>query len=72
MGVAYLNMEKPENALEKFSDAIDLDPKLAEAYYNRANVHVKLLHEEEACRDIKKAAELRLPQAIENMDKVCI
>lgn len=41
-GLAYMTLERNENALEDFSAAIRLDPALEDAYYNRGIVYTRL------------------------------
>jgi len=38
-GLAYGKLNKYEQAMEDFSRAIELNPALAEAYYNRGNAY---------------------------------
>lgn len=54
-GLCYLALDDYKNALRDFDDAIHHDPKLAEAYFNRANVHKKLEQDKKACNDLQMA-----------------
>jgi len=54
-GLCYLALDDYKNALRDFDEAIAHDPKLAEAYFNRANVHKKLEQDKKACNDLQMA-----------------
>lgn len=49
-----------EQALADYSRAIELDPNLAEAYYNRGLVRLAQKQQELAISDLSKAGELGL------------
>src|SRR5436190_1431713 len=55
-GIAYQEDKKYLPALDDFNKAIELDPKLAEAYYHRGMVQ---LEKEKAIADYSKAIELK-------------
>jgi len=50
-------------AIADFSMAIENEPYLAEAYYNRGLCQLYLKHETEAVQDLSKAGEMGLYQA---------
>lgn len=50
--------DKLDPALKKYSEAVELDPKLAEAYYGRALVYEKKEDYDRALADLDKALEL--------------
>ncbi|UCD89939.1 MAG: tetratricopeptide repeat protein, partial [Desulfobacterales bacterium] len=52
------NTGKPQKAMEDFNQAIQLDPDLAEAYYNRGVGHINTGRYNLACQDFQKACEL--------------
>ena len=52
-----------QHAIEDYTRAIQLDPNLAEAYYNRGLARLALKQQAEAIRDLSKAGELGLYQA---------
>ncbi len=51
-----------KGAISDFTKSIELDPKNAEAYYNRAKVKVKLKDDEGAIADYTKSIRLRITQ----------
>ena len=52
-----------EKAAACYSKAIEIDPNLAEAYYNRGLIGLRLKHNDEAVVDLGKAGELGLYKA---------
>lgn len=57
-GVSSLNLNRPEEALESFNRAIDIDPTKADGYLGRANALNTLKRFEEALLDYNKALEI--------------
>ncbi len=57
-GVTALNQGNTTTALDKFNEAIKLDPDLPEAYINRGIVRMRLDQPVEAVADFDKALEL--------------
>ncbi len=57
-GVAYLNMERREEAEADFQTAIELNPGYAEAYANRGRLYVDEEDWEKALADLTRAIEL--------------
>jgi len=57
-GVSSLNLNQPEEALESFNRAIDIDPTKADGYLGRANALNTLKRFEEALLDYNKALEI--------------
>ncbi|MGA8139424.1 MAG: tetratricopeptide repeat protein [Desulfobaccales bacterium] len=57
-GVAALNRNDPAAAIDKFTEALKLDPNLAEAYLNRGVAHLRLDQPVEAVADFDKVLEL--------------
>ncbi|WP_218079477.1 tetratricopeptide repeat protein [Anthocerotibacter panamensis] len=54
----YLAQGDPSSALEKFNEAIELDPLAARAYAGRANANRLLNYRKEALEDYKTALKL--------------
>lgn len=71
-GNAYDDQDQPDLALKDFDEAIRLDPRLAEAYYNRAFVLYRLGRVQEALADLDKVVQLapNLPSAYYNRSVV--
>ena len=57
-GVSSLNLNRPEEALESFNRAIDIDSTKADGYLGRANALNTLKRFEEALLDYNKALEI--------------
>ena len=57
-GNAKAELKEYSEAIADYDKAIELDPKLAPAYYNRGITYRELGKEEEAKKDFKKAQEL--------------
>ncbi len=61
-GIDHFKKMEYKQAFESFTKAIELDPKLGEAYYNRANSWYQLPSDaypnHDGCLDLKKAKEL--------------
>lgn len=63
--IVFHNLQRLEDAYENYSKAIELNPKMIDAYYNRAHVilldkenHTKETELKKALKDLQKAAEL--------------
>lgn len=59
----YMNENDNNNAEAQFSMALRINPRLAEAYYNRALVRMKLGEKVKAAADLSRAGELGLYDA---------
>jgi tetratricopeptide (TPR) repeat protein len=57
-GVSSLNLGRPEQALEDFNRAIDIDPTRADGFLGRANALNTLKRYEEALPDYNRAIEI--------------
>lgn len=62
-GCAYLSAKDYANAEKCFTDALAIDSRLAEAYYNRALARLPQTKKTEALSDLSKAGELGLYDA---------
>ena len=56
-------MQEFNKAIDDYTNAINLEPHLAEAYYNRALTLLYLNDKELAMRDLSKAGELGINEA---------
>ena len=56
-------MQEFNKAIDDYTNAINLEPHLAEAYYNRALTLLYLNEKELAMRDLSKAGELGINEA---------
>ena len=63
--LAYQNAT--EAAIKAFSRALEIDPQLPEAYYNRALLHVQLGETQQSKADFSKAGQLGLYKAYAQM-----
>lgn len=59
-GNVYAERHDYLHAIEDYTRSIELDPNLAEAWYNRGLVHMAAKRQEEAVSDLSKAGELGL------------
>jgi lipoprotein NlpI len=57
-GIAYSNLERPQEALEDLTGAIQAAPALADAYLTRGEVYTKLGRYEEALADFEQVRRL--------------
>jgi tetratricopeptide (TPR) repeat protein len=62
---------KTEGSITDYSKAIELNPKLAEAYYYRGLQYLRVFLREEACKDLAKATELGYPAAEKEYENYC-
>lgn len=71
-GNAYDDQDQPDLALKDYDEAIRLDPRLAEAYYNRSFVFYRLGRLKDALEDLDKVVQLSpgLPSAYYNRSVV--
>ena len=69
-GCAKFNMKDILGSVDDLSEAIKYNNEYAEAYYNRGTVYVYLEDMEKACKDFKKAKELKFPN-IDDSYKMC-
>jgi tetratricopeptide (TPR) repeat protein len=57
-GVTHAKQGNHKQAIEDFSNAIQLDPQCLAAYYNRGITHGKLGHDQQAFQDFTSVLEL--------------
>ena len=63
LGNIHLQMQEFNKAVDDYTKAIQYDPNLAEAYYNRALTLLYLDKKSRAVRDLSKAGELGIQEA---------
>lgn len=63
LGNIHLQMQNFEKAIEDYTKAIQYEPNLAEAYYNRALTLLYLNRKSQAIKDLSKAGELGIQEA---------
>ena len=63
MGNIHLQMQEFNKAVDDYTKAIQYDPNLAEAYYNRALTLLYLDQKSKAIKDLSKAGELGIQEA---------
>ncbi|HEY1100883.1 MAG TPA: tetratricopeptide repeat protein [Myxococcota bacterium] len=62
LGVIFHKLGDAERAIKQFSYAIQVSPKTASSYVNRAEVHLSLGRSADAAADLRKALELVSPR----------
>ncbi len=62
-GVEYRRQGRFDDAIAQFTKAIELDPNLAEAYFNRGNIYAILLDLQRAVEDYSEAIRLNTEDA---------
>lgn len=65
-----LSNDLPES-IQQYTTAIELNPYLGEAFYNRGLVLIYLKDKEKGCIDLSKAGELGVPEAYSVIKKYC-
>ncbi|MBR4836994.1 MAG: tetratricopeptide repeat protein [Bacteroidales bacterium] len=63
LGNIHLQMQDFNKAIEYYTKAIQYEPNLAEAYYNRALTLLYLSNKNQAVKDLSKAGELGIQEA---------
>jgi tetratricopeptide (TPR) repeat protein len=58
-GITYTLTKQLDRAVEQFSEAIDLDDTMVEAYYNRASIYLEKKYYDLAIEDFSKVIESR-------------
>jgi tetratricopeptide (TPR) repeat protein len=58
LGLTYDGMEKPRKAIEKYDQALKVDPNYANAYYGRGVAYEDLGQVEQAIADFERFIEL--------------
>ena len=58
LGLAYLRLRQPDEAVREFTETLVRSPQLAEAYYQRGNAHDDLGEFERALSDYQRAIDL--------------
>jgi tetratricopeptide (TPR) repeat protein len=66
-----LSGDLPES-INQYTKALELYPKLAEAYFNRGLVLIYLKDNEKGCLDLSKAGELGVSDAYTVIKKYCL
>jgi len=66
-----IRQQKFQRAIDDYSMAIRLEPKMAEAYFNRALTLLYLEEDELACKDLSKAGELGIVEAYNIIKRYC-
>lgn len=69
LGNVYASTKDYVLAIENYDKAVQLDPKLAEAYYNRGIANINLGKTDLGIRDLSKAGELGLYEAYSAIKK---
>jgi len=57
-GIANSELQENNNAIDDYTNAINLKPDFAFAYANRGIIYLNLGYQEDACKDFTKALEL--------------
>jgi len=71
IGNIYILTEELEQAVNEYNDAIRIDPRFSEAWFNRGLVRLIKGEKQSGCADISKAGELGLNQAYSLIQKFC-
>ena len=66
-----LRLKLYQRAIDDYSMAIKLKPKMSEAYYNRALILLYLKENKLACKDLSKAGELGISEAYNVIKRYC-
>ena len=69
--MAKVKLEDYRGAIADYTRAIEISPKVAKFYLNRADVLKKLAYLDGACLDWSKAGELGINSAYELIKKYC-
>ncbi len=70
-GNAKADLEDYKGAIQDYNKAIELNPDLAEAYYNRGVAKIFLGQKDDGCLDLSKAGELGHAEAYEAIKENC-
>ncbi|MBM3168571.1 MAG: tetratricopeptide repeat protein [Bacteroidetes bacterium] len=70
-GRAFHQLGMPEEALNAYGMAIQLDKNFAQAYFNRGILKVALKRTKEACEDFQQAASLKYAGAEQALTSYC-
>ena len=70
-GVAKYDQGDYKGALQDYNKAIELDPKLADAYGARGIVKIALGQKDSGCLDLSKAGELGAVQVYDFIKQFC-
>ncbi len=70
-GIEKANSRDYQGAIKEFDKAIKLNPKLADAYYNRGLAKIELDQKDSGCLDLSKAGELGFDKAYEAIKEYC-
>ncbi len=70
-GDAFLKTGTFKSAVDSYSMALDLNPKLPEIYYKKGIAELKLYKYTEACEDLKKAKSMNYNKADDLLIKYC-
>lgn len=71
LGNMQLQQKEFQKAIDSYSEAIKFEPRLAEAYYNRALTLLFLGENGLACNDLSQAGQLGVTDAYAVIRKYC-
>ncbi len=70
-GICYFNASSYGESLKSLDALIAMNPKHAEALFNRSNSYAKLGQNEKACADVRSSAELGFDKAFQYVASYC-
>lgn len=71
LGLAYQNLNKADESLKAYEQALKLNPKLAQAWENVAIIQFKTNSKKAACQNIQKAVKLGSKRAESLQKQIC-
>ncbi len=70
-GNTKYDLKDYKGAIQDYTKAIELNPKYADAYYNRGIAKIELGQKDNGCLDFSKAGELGHAEAYESIKEYC-
>ena len=70
-GICYFNASEYGESIKSLDALVAINPKNAEALFNRSNAYAKLGQNEKACTDIRASAELGFDKAFQYVASYC-
>jgi len=68
---SFFNLRRLQEAVDDYSKAIAINPKVGQAYFNRGATYINMQQKSSACADWKTASDLGFTKAVDMINAYC-